>query len=75
MNLKRVNQQKDVQYGNGPVIYWMQRDQRGNDNWALIYAIEKAKELKTQPIVIFCSNFSASHITAIRFYVERIGRS
>lgn len=54
MNLKRVNQQKDVQYGNGPVIYWMQRDQRGNDNWALIYAIEKAKELKTQPIVIFC---------------------
>ena len=24
--------------GKGPVIYWMSRDQRVADNWALIYA-------------------------------------
>jgi len=22
----------------GPVIYWMSRDRRANDNWALIFA-------------------------------------
>eukprot|EP00798_Chlamydomonas_sp_ICE-L_P018200 gene18200-24642_t len=28
--------------GKGPVIYWMSRDQRMKDNWALIYAAEQA---------------------------------
>ena len=51
MNNKRVKQQKDAEYGSGPVIYWMQRDQRVNDNWALIFAFEKAKELN-QPLVV-----------------------
>ena len=51
MNNKRVKQQKDAEYGNGPVVYWMQRDQRVNDNWALIFAFEKAKELN-QPLVV-----------------------
>ena len=51
MNNKRVKQQKDAEYGSGPVIYWMQRDQRVNDNWALIFAYEKAKELN-QPLVV-----------------------
>jgi len=37
-----------------PVIYWMQRDQRVNDNWALIYATEKATELNVPVIVAFC---------------------
>ncbi|MEI7499358.1 MAG: deoxyribodipyrimidine photo-lyase [Bacteroidota bacterium] len=27
---------------NGCVIYWMQRDQRAIDNWALLYAQERA---------------------------------
>ncbi len=26
-----------------PVIYWMSRDQRAKDNWALIHAAEEAK--------------------------------
>ncbi len=25
----------------GPVLYWMSRDQRMRDNWALLYAVEK----------------------------------
>ncbi|MFZ5941068.1 MAG: deoxyribodipyrimidine photo-lyase [Bacteroidota bacterium] len=26
----------------GPVIYWMSRDQRADDNWAFLYALERA---------------------------------
>jgi len=72
MNLKRVIQQKDVQYGNGPVIYWMQRDQRVNNNWALIYAIEKARELKQQAAVAFClvPNFLEATIRQYGFMLK-----
>jgi deoxyribodipyrimidine photo-lyase len=38
----------------GPVIYWMQRDQRVSDNWALIHAQELAIELKQPLAVVFC---------------------
>lgn len=53
MNKKRIRKIKDGTEGVGPVIYWMQRDQRTNDNWALIaaqkYAISKGYNL----VVIF----------------------
>lgn len=39
---------------NGPIVYWMSRDQRIRDNWALIYA-QKLALMKKQPlIIIFC---------------------
>jgi deoxyribodipyrimidine photo-lyase len=38
----------------GPILYWMSRDQRLNDNWALIYAQEIALKHKQPLIVIFC---------------------
>ncbi len=38
----------------GPILYWMSRDHRIRDNWALIYAQELALN-KNQPIiVVFC---------------------
>ena len=37
----------------GPVVYWMQREQRVSDNWALIYAYEKAKETNEKLLVVF----------------------
>lgn len=37
----------------GFVIYWMSRDQRVNDNWALLFAAEKAKQSASEFIVIF----------------------
>ncbi|MBN2266817.1 MAG: deoxyribodipyrimidine photo-lyase [Candidatus Babeliaceae bacterium] len=39
--------------GKGPVVYWMSRDQRVQDNWALIYAQKAALELKAQLFVVF----------------------
>jgi len=51
VNIKRVKNLKKGQTINGPVLYWMSRDQRVNDNWALSYAIEVA-ENNDQPIMV-----------------------
>ncbi|CAI5480020.1 unnamed protein product, partial [Closterium sp. Yama58-4] len=32
----------------GPVVYWMSRDQRSKDNWALIYAVQKVQLCSTE---------------------------
>lgn len=43
VNSKRVRQlHKGAVEGTGPVIYWMSRDQRVRDNWALLYAAQAA---------------------------------
>ena len=39
---------------NGPVLYWMSRDQRAEDNWALIHAQEMAIERRVPLAVVFC---------------------
>ncbi len=38
----------------GPVIYWMSRDQRAHNNWALTYAQDLASESDSALIVAFC---------------------
>ncbi len=38
----------------GPVVYWMQRDQRVQDNWALLYAAEQALLHDVPLTVVFC---------------------
>ena len=40
--------------GKGPVVYWMSRDQRVRDNWALLYAQELALSLGQPLGVVFC---------------------
>lgn len=36
------------------IVYWMSRDQRVRDNWALIYAREQAEKLNMKLRVVFC---------------------
>lgn len=38
----------------GPVAYWMSRDQRAQDNWALLYAQQLARERRVPLLVGFC---------------------
>lgn len=40
--------------GTGPVIYWMSRDQRVKDNWALLFARQLAGEGGAPLLVAFC---------------------
>ena len=71
MNPKRVRLIKKGISGNnsyGPVVYWMSRDQRAEDNWALIFANDLAKEQKSPFYVLFCIvpeflNATAFHYT------------
>ncbi|MCF8240706.1 MAG: deoxyribodipyrimidine photo-lyase [Melioribacteraceae bacterium] len=53
MNPNRIRILQNGIEKSGPVIYWMQRDQRVNDNWALIYSLKKARENNTPLIVVF----------------------
>jgi deoxyribodipyrimidine photo-lyase len=37
----------------GPVVYWMQRDQRINDNWGIIYAQQTALNSGSPLVIVF----------------------
>ncbi|WP_459945923.1 deoxyribodipyrimidine photo-lyase [Desulfocastanea catecholica] len=40
--------------GAGPVVYWMSRDQRIADNWALLWAQQEALVRRKGLLVVFC---------------------
>ena len=54
MHPERIRQLHSGRIGEGPVIYWMSRDQRVKDNWAMIFAQQKALELQVPLVVVFC---------------------
>lgn len=54
VNPLRIKILKKAEIGSGAVVYWMSRDQRVGDNWALLYAQEVALNLKRPLLVIFC---------------------
>ncbi|MBS3819129.1 deoxyribodipyrimidine photo-lyase [bacterium] len=54
MKNERVRKLKKGKKKGGPILYWMSRDQRADDNWALLFAQEKALEQKVSLGVVFC---------------------
>ncbi len=52
MKNKRIKILKQARTSDGNVAYWMNRDQRFRDNWALIHAHEQAIERK-KPLYVF----------------------
>ena len=53
INPHRVNLLQDGEKKRGPVIYWMSRDQRVHDNWALLFAQNLAKENNSELAIVF----------------------
>ncbi len=51
---RRVRVLKEGPVLAGPVVYWMSRDQRAHDNWALLFAQQTALERKQPLLVVFC---------------------
>ncbi len=51
---KRARILKEGKEVRGPVAYWMSRDQRAHDNWALLYAQHLAQERQVPLLVVFC---------------------
>ncbi|HNS32269.1 MAG TPA: deoxyribodipyrimidine photo-lyase [bacterium] len=53
VNPGRVAKLNGVEPSSGPVIYWMSRDQRVKNNWALLFARDIAMERKQPLVVVF----------------------
>jgi deoxyribodipyrimidine photo-lyase len=53
INEKRIRLLHKGNETNGPVIYWMSRDQRTYDNWTLLFAQQIAVQKKRGLIVLF----------------------
>jgi deoxyribodipyrimidine photo-lyase len=62
----------NIPIGNGPMVYWMSRDQRLNDNWALLYAQNLALEFKVPLVVLFClvPEFIGATLRHYRFMLQ-----
>jgi len=43
-----------VEAAPGPVLYWMSRDQRADDNWALLHAQREACGRRVPLVTVFC---------------------
>jgi deoxyribodipyrimidine photo-lyase len=54
VNRKRMRLLKEGDKKGGPIAYWMSRDQRVRDNWALLFAQELALQEKVSLSVVFC---------------------
>ncbi len=72
MNEKRTRILKDAPKSPGPVLYWMSRDQRVQDNWALLYAQESAVRQKAPLLVVFClaPGFLGASLRHYRFMLQ-----
>ena len=70
--LRRTRLLKDGPSGSGPVLYWMSRDQRAADNWALLAAFHTAKALSRPLRVLFClaPSFSGASFRHYGFLAE-----
>ncbi|HEY0964190.1 MAG TPA: deoxyribodipyrimidine photo-lyase, partial [Candidatus Paceibacterota bacterium] len=53
VDTRRTRARNDRPVNDGAVVYWMQRDQRVSDNWALLYAQKKALERSVPLLVLF----------------------
>jgi deoxyribodipyrimidine photo-lyase len=54
VNEKRVRVLNDGSAKQGPIAYWMSREQRAEDNWALLHAQQLALTRKAPLLVVFC---------------------
>jgi deoxyribodipyrimidine photo-lyase len=72
MKQNRIKILHEVESQKGPIVYWMQREQRVNDNWALIYAYEKALENNQPLIVVFnlVAKFLQATLRQYHFMIE-----
>ncbi len=53
INEKRIRLLQKGSETNGPIVYWMSRDQRVHDNWALLFAQQVALEKEKTLVVMF----------------------
>ena len=72
INEKRIRLLQDGKTGNGPVVYWVSRDQRCSDNWALLFAQSLALSNNKPLAVVFnlVDNFLEATIRQYGFMLK-----
>lgn len=72
INLKRIRNINKINFSPGNILYWMQRDQRVDDNWALIYAYHLAKKYNKRLYILFnvVDNFLNAPLRHYHFMFE-----
>ncbi|KHE92143.1 MAG: deoxyribodipyrimidine photo-lyase [Candidatus Scalindua rubra] len=72
MHEKRVRLIKKGNMKSGPLVYWMSRDQRAKDNWALLFTQYLAVKNNLPVIVVFClvPQFLGATIRQYHFMLE-----
>jgi deoxyribodipyrimidine photo-lyase len=72
INPKRVRILKEIPRHDGTVVYWMGREMRMNDNWALLFAQSLAVQYRIPLAVVFClpSEFLDATKRAYRFILK-----
>lgn len=75
VNPLRIRVVKEGDRGSGPIVYWMSRDQRARDNWALLHAQDIAIEMKRPLEVVFCltEDFPGSSLRHHDFMLRGLG--
>lgn len=76
---ERMRILKEGRQGKGPVVYWMSRDQRISDNWALLYAQDIASQANEPLAVMFCLvsdflNATMRHYTFLLAGLQEVGQ-
>ena len=69
---RRIQVLKNIKYEGGTIVYWMQRDKRSVDNWALLYAQEISQKNNSPLHVCFSlnGNFPNSNIRQYGFMLK-----
>lgn len=77
MNSKLVDNRRIFKLNNidlikSDILYWMSRDIRIEDNWALIYATELANQFGTNLVVCFCLdiNYPSANSRSFKFLID-----
>ncbi|KAK2822118.1 hypothetical protein Q5P01_022183 [Channa striata] len=66
--LRFISDTEKIKQGSKGVLYWMSRDQRVQDNWALIHAQQLAVEEELPLHVCVCFVVSESELSTLRYY-------
>lgn len=74
MNQNRIFRLNQYDFSSGAIVYWMSRDQRIEDNWALIFAQELALRHKQPLIIVFTlvNNFLNASVRQFAFMLKSL---
>ncbi|KAK8916754.1 Deoxyribodipyrimidine photo-lyase [Platanthera zijinensis] len=72
LNPSKPSPPPSADHPSGPVVYWMFRDQRSGDNWALIHAVHLAKQSSAPVAVVFnlFHRFLGAHARQLGFMLR-----